>query len=82
VVVGEAKLVLRGKELIREVFYEKTLDGKETFKNTVKASGHGRKGTVSRQPLEPKKAEAVKLAGVGGQTTPIHGRPKMLKPRG
>jgi ABC-type sulfate/molybdate transport systems ATPase subunit len=41
VMVGETKPDLRGKELTREVAYEKTLDGRETFKITVKASGHG-----------------------------------------
>jgi hypothetical protein len=40
VMVGEAKPDLRGKELTREVAYEKTPDGRETFKITVKASGH------------------------------------------
>jgi hypothetical protein len=39
--VGEAKPDLRGKELTREVAYEKTPDGRETFKITVKASRHG-----------------------------------------
>jgi hypothetical protein len=39
--VGEAKPDLKGKELTREVTYEKTPDGRETFKITVKASGHG-----------------------------------------
>jgi predicted thioesterase len=41
VMVRETKPDLRGKELTREVAYEKTLDGRETFKITVKASGHG-----------------------------------------
>jgi hypothetical protein len=53
VVVGEAKLDLRGKELTREVAYEKTPDGRETFKITVKASGHGKdrpRHLVSKQP--------------------------------
>ena len=40
-VVGEAKPDLRGKELMREVTYEKTPDDRETFKITVKASEHG-----------------------------------------
>jgi hypothetical protein len=44
VVVGEAKPDLRGNELTREFAYEKTADGRETFKITVKASGHGGKG--------------------------------------
>jgi hypothetical protein len=41
VMVGEVKPHLRGKELTREVAYEKTPDGRETFKITVKASEHG-----------------------------------------
>jgi hypothetical protein len=45
VVVREAKLDLRGKELAREVAYEKTFDGRETFKIAVKASGHGGQGS-------------------------------------
>jgi hypothetical protein len=44
VIIGEAKPDLRGKELVRKVEYEKTHDGKETFKVTVSASGHGGKG--------------------------------------
>jgi hypothetical protein len=35
----EAKPDSRGKQLTREVAYEKTLDGRETFEITVKASG-------------------------------------------
>jgi hypothetical protein len=48
VMVGEAKPDLRGKELTREVAYEKTPDGRETFKITVKASGHGGKDRPRR----------------------------------
>jgi hypothetical protein len=43
VVVREAKTDLRGKELTREVDYEKTPDGRETFKITVNASDMGGK---------------------------------------
>jgi hypothetical protein len=84
VVVRKAKPDLRGKELTREVTYEKTPDGRETLKITVKASGLGGQGSsasISWQPLEPEKAGAVKPAGVGGQTAPAHGRPKMLQPK-
>jgi hypothetical protein len=75
---------LRGKELTREVAYVKTPDGRETFKITVKASrlgGQGSSAPVSRQPLEPEEAGAVKPVGVGGQTAPAQGRPRMLKPK-
>jgi hypothetical protein len=48
VMVGEAKPDLRGKELTREVAYEKTPDGRETFKITVKAFGHGGKDRPRR----------------------------------
>jgi hypothetical protein len=44
-VMGDAKPDLRGKELVRKVEYEKTPDGKETFKVTVSASGHGGQGS-------------------------------------
>jgi hypothetical protein len=84
VVVGEVKPNLREKELIREVTCEKTSDGRETFKITAKASGLGGQGSsapVSQQLLEPKKAGAVKPAGLGGQTAPTHGRPKMPNPK-
>jgi hypothetical protein len=54
VMVREAKPDLRGKELTREVAYEKTPDGRETFKITVKASEHGGKDRphhlVNKQP--------------------------------
>jgi hypothetical protein len=39
--VMDAKPNLRGKELTREVAYEKTPDGRETFNITVKDSGYG-----------------------------------------
>jgi hypothetical protein len=42
---GEAKPDLRGKELTREVAYEKTPDGRETFKIIVKASRQGGQGS-------------------------------------
>jgi hypothetical protein len=66
VVVREAKPDLRGKELTREVAYEKTSDGRETLKITVKASGLGGQGSsapISRQPLEPEKAERLNRLG-------------------
>jgi hypothetical protein len=84
VIVGEAKPDLRGKELTREVAYEKTPDGRETFKITVKASGHGGQGssTPSGQHItEPVLDRAVRPGVQGGQTAPAHGRPKMLIPK-
>jgi hypothetical protein len=47
VMVGEAKPDLRGKELVREVAYEKTSDARESFKIIAKASGHGGKDRPS-----------------------------------
>jgi hypothetical protein len=44
-VIGQAKLDLRGKELVCKVEYEKTPDSKETFMVTVCASGHGGQGS-------------------------------------
>jgi hypothetical protein len=84
VVVREAKPDLRGKELTREVAYEKTPDGRETFKITVKASGHGGQGSSTpsgQQTTEPVLDMAVRLGVHGGQTAPAHGRPKMLVPK-
>jgi hypothetical protein len=82
--VGEAKPDLRGKELTREVAYEKTPDGKETFKITAKASGHGGQGlsTLSSQHITEPVLDRVVRPGVhGGQTAPAHGHPKMLVPK-
>jgi hypothetical protein len=82
--VGEAKPDLRGKELTREVAYEKTPDGRETFKITVKASGHGGQGSSTssgQQITEPVLDRAVRPRVQGGQTAPTHGRPKMLVPK-
>jgi hypothetical protein len=84
VMVGEAKPDLRGKELTREVAYEKTPDGRETFKITVKASGHGGQGSSTssgQQPTEIVLDRAVRPGVQGGQTAPAHGRPKMLVPK-
>jgi hypothetical protein len=44
-VIGEAKPDLRGKELVRKVEYEKTPDGKETFKVTLSVFRHGGQGS-------------------------------------
>jgi hypothetical protein len=70
--------------LTREVAYEKTPDGRETFKITVKASGHGGQELSklsSQQTTDPVLDRAVRLGVQGGQTTPAHGRPKMLVPK-
>jgi hypothetical protein len=70
-VIGEAKLDLTGKELVRKSEYEKTPDGKETFKVTVSASGHGGKGSstpVDQRPSEPSLARPVRPVEVIGQT--------------
>jgi hypothetical protein len=82
VVIGEAKPDLRGKELIRKVEYEKTPDGKETFKVTVSASGHGGQSStpVDQRPSEPSLARPVRPVDVTGQTGAPLGRPRMIKP--
>jgi hypothetical protein len=83
VVIGEAKPDLRGKELICKVEYEKTPDGKETFKVTVSASGHGGQGSstpVDQRPSEPSLARPVRPVDVTGQTGAPPGRPRMIKP--
>jgi hypothetical protein len=63
VMVGEAKPDLRGEELTREVAYEITPDGRETFKITTKASGHGWQGSstpFSQHTIEPVPDRAVR----------------------
>jgi hypothetical protein len=83
VVIGETKPDLRGKDLIRKVEYEKTPDGKETFKVTVSASRHEGKGSstpVDQRPSEPSLARPVRPVEVTGQTGVSPGRPRMIKP--
>jgi hypothetical protein len=83
VVIGEAKPDLRGKELVRKVEYEKTPDGKETFKVIVSASGHGGQGSstpVDQRSAEPSLARPVRPMDVTGQTGTPPGRPRMIKP--
>jgi hypothetical protein len=73
---------LRGKELIRKVEYEKTPNGKETFKVTVSASGHGGQGSstpVDQRSSEPSLARPIRLVEVTGQTGVPPGRPRMIK---
>jgi hypothetical protein len=82
--VREAKPDLRGKELTREVAYEKTPDGRETLRITVKASGHGGQGSSmssGQQTTEHVLDRAVRPGVQGGQTAPAHGCPKMLVPK-
>jgi hypothetical protein len=62
---------LRGKELVHKVEYEKTLDGKETFKVTVSASVHGGQGSstpAEQRPSEPSLARPVRPVEVTSQT--------------
>jgi hypothetical protein len=83
VVIGEAKTDLRGKELVRKVEYEKTPDGKGSFKVIVISSGHGGQGSsapADQQPSEPSLARPVRAVEVTGQTSVPPGRPRMIKP--
>jgi hypothetical protein len=84
VVVREAKPDLRGKELVQEVDYKKTPDGKETFKVTVRAFGYGG-GQVSSTPadqrlFEPSLARLVRSMEVTDQTGTPLGHLRMIKP--
>jgi hypothetical protein len=74
VMVGEAKPDLRGKELTREVAFEKTPDGRETFKITVKASGHEGKGssTPSGQQTTESVLDRAVRPGVRAVRLPLH----------
>jgi hypothetical protein len=71
---GEDKPDLRGKELTREVAYEKTPDGRETFKITIKASGHGGQGssTPSGQQTTKHVLDREVRPGVQGGQTALH----------
>jgi hypothetical protein len=83
VVIGEAKPDLTGKELVRKVEYEKTRDGKETFKVTVSAFGHGGQGSsthTDKRLSESSLARPVRPVEVTGQTGVPLGRPRMIKP--
>jgi hypothetical protein len=84
VMVGESKPDLRGKELTREVAYEKTPDGRETFKIIVKDLEHGGQGSSTpfgQHTTEPVLDRAIRPGVQGGQAAPAHGRPKMLVPK-
>jgi hypothetical protein len=74
VMVREAKPDLRGKELTREVALEKTPDGRETFKITVKASGHEGKGssTPSGQQTTESVLDRAVRPGVQAVRPPLH----------
>jgi hypothetical protein len=83
VVIGEAKPDLRGKELVRKVEYEKTHDGKDTFKVTVSASGHKGQGSstpADQRPSEPSLARPVRPVEVTDQTGAPPGRSRMINP--
>jgi hypothetical protein len=74
VMVGEAKPDLRGKELTREVAYEKTPHGRETFKITVKAFGHGGQGssTLSGQQTTEHVLDRAVRPGYRVVRPPLH----------
>ena len=59
VVVGDERPTMTGKESVREVTYEKTPDGKESFKVTVRSSGQG--GQKSVIAPEPQSSGSVPL---------------------
>jgi hypothetical protein len=82
-VAGEAKPNLRGKELVRRVTYEKTPGGKETFKVSVRASGHGGQGSsapADQRPCEPDQARPARPVGVTCKVGVPLGYPRMIKP--
>lgn len=83
-VVGDERPTLVGIELVREVTYEKSPDGKESFKVIVGASRHGGQKSVVAPEPQPSRSipsQAVKPAAAGVQTAASHGRQKMLKPK-
>jgi hypothetical protein len=82
--IVEEKPDLRGKELTHENAYEKTPDGRETFKITVRAFGPGGQGSstpTDQRPVEPAQAGPVRLVVLTGQTGAPQDRRRMIKSR-
>jgi hypothetical protein len=83
VMVGEAKPDLRGKELTREVAYEKTSDGRETFKITVKASEHGGQGSSTPSGQQTTGITQNHSTSMGGTHSKVEGEDRHdLEPKG
>ena len=69
--------------LAREVTLEKTLDGRESLKITVKASRPGGQESSSRNMSQPvAQARPVRPASSTGQTGQAQSRPRTVKPKG
>ena len=68
--------------LAREVTLEKTLDGRESLKITVKASRPGGQESSSRNMSQPvAQARPVRPASSTGQTGQAQSRPRIVKPK-
>jgi hypothetical protein len=59
VVIGYERPTMAGKTLVREVTHEKSPDGKDILKVTVKTSGHGEQGSVTTLESQPSKFPAL-----------------------
>ena len=69
--------------LAREVTLEKTLDGRESLKITVKASRPGGQESSLRATSQPvAQARPVRPASSTGQTGQAQSRPRTVKPKG
>lgn len=71
VVVGEERTMPIGKTMFQKVVREKSVDGKETFKVTVKAFGPGGQGSVATPESQSSglpAQQAINPAPTGGQT--------------
>ena len=83
VIIGEARLKnVNDKILAREVTLEKTPDGKESLKITVKASRSGGQESSSQDTRRPAaQVRSVRLVASTGQTGQAHRRPRTFKPK-
>ena len=83
VIIGEERPKnVNDKILTREVVLEKTLDGKESLKITLRASRPGGQASSSQNSSRPViQVPPVRPASSTGQTGHPQGRPKIFKPK-
>ena len=83
VIIGELRPKnINDKVRVREVMMEKTPDGEESLKITVKASRPGGQESCSQKTSRPAtQARPVRPVASTGQTCQTKGRPRTFKPK-